>query len=328
MAFQVSPGVNTSEIDLTNVVVAAGTSMGGAVGRFNWGPIEWVTLITDEDNLKETFQKPDDSNYADWFTAANFLSYSGAMNVVRAANTTIGDASSPKNSAAITASSYSAVQITDADTYYNAYDDEYGGSTTYGGTAPLVAKWAGALGNSLKMSICPGDREASSGNITGTVAWTSGTGAIAGSGTSFLSELRPGDIITITSATGNFVVVSIADAGSATVRAKSHTADITSGKSVQRLKRSVYAQPAAECVGTVATTADSTTVTGTATYFTTQITAGDLITIGGETRRVASTPASATSLTTTEKWVGVNSGAFQRPFRYPAHECSYHPSAR
>ena len=51
MAFQVSPGVNTSEIDLTNVVVAAGTSTGGLVGRFRWGPIEEVTLVTDEDNL-------------------------------------------------------------------------------------------------------------------------------------------------------------------------------------------------------------------------------------------------------------------------------------
>ena len=170
MAFQVSPGVNTSEIDLTNVVVAAGTSMGGAVGRFNWGPIEWVTLITDEDNLKETFQKPDDNNYADWFTAANFLSYSGAMNVVRAANTTVGNAASPKNSAAITASTYSDVQITDSDAYYTNYDDEYGGSTTYGSTAPLIAKWAGVLGNSLKMSICPCDRPASVGNLGGTVA--------------------------------------------------------------------------------------------------------------------------------------------------------------
>jgi len=53
MAFQVSPGVNTSEIDLTNVVVAAGTSTGGFAGRFHWGPIEEVTLITDEDNLVE-----------------------------------------------------------------------------------------------------------------------------------------------------------------------------------------------------------------------------------------------------------------------------------
>jgi len=33
MAFQVSPGVNTSEIDLTNVVVGAGTSTGGGPNR-------------------------------------------------------------------------------------------------------------------------------------------------------------------------------------------------------------------------------------------------------------------------------------------------------
>jgi len=54
MAFQVSPGVNTSEIDLTNVVVAAGTSTGGFAGRFHWGPIEEVTLVTDEDQSGRT----------------------------------------------------------------------------------------------------------------------------------------------------------------------------------------------------------------------------------------------------------------------------------
>ena len=42
MAFLVSPGVNTSEIDLTNVVVTAATSTGGVAGRFRWGPIEEV----------------------------------------------------------------------------------------------------------------------------------------------------------------------------------------------------------------------------------------------------------------------------------------------
>ena len=63
MSFQVSPGVNTSEIDLTNAVVAAGTSTGGFAGRFRWGPIEEVTLITSEDNLVEQFQKPDDNNF-------------------------------------------------------------------------------------------------------------------------------------------------------------------------------------------------------------------------------------------------------------------------
>ena len=102
MAFQVSPGVNTSEIDLTNVVVSAGTSTGGFAGRFRWGPIEDIQLITDEDNLVDTFQKPDDNNFEDFFTAANFLSYTNALNVVRAANTTTVNAAAPKNAAANT----------------------------------------------------------------------------------------------------------------------------------------------------------------------------------------------------------------------------------
>ena len=244
MAFQVSPGVTTSEIDLTNVVVAAGTSTGGAVGRFRWGPIESVTLVTDEDNLVELFQKPNDDNFIDWFTASNFLGYSNACQVVRAANTTVGDASAPKNSAAITASTYGYIQITDSDAYYNNYDDEYGGSTTYGSTAPLIAKWAGVLGNSLKMSICPADRPAPAGNLSGTVAWNQTSGALSGSGTNFQGELLVGDLITITGATNEFVVISIASATGAVVRAKSHTAAINAVAAFQRSARSAYSQPA------------------------------------------------------------------------------------
>ena len=97
MAFQVSPGVNTSEIDLTNVVIAAGTSTGGFAGMFRWGPLEDVMLITDEDNLVEVFQKPDDNTFEHFFTAANFLQYTSALNIVRAANTTVGNAAAPKN---------------------------------------------------------------------------------------------------------------------------------------------------------------------------------------------------------------------------------------
>ena len=307
MAFQVSPGVNTSEIDLTNVVVAAGTSTGGAVGRFRWGPIEDVTLVTDEDNLVELFQKPNDDNFNDFFTAANFLSYSNACQVVRAANTTVGNAASPKNSAAITSGTYSAVQITDSDAYYNNYDDEYGGSSTYGGTAPAIAKWAGVLGNSLRMGICPADKPASTGNLTGTVSWNDGTGALTGSGTNFQGEMSVGDLITITDATGAFVVISIASATAAVIRAKSHSAAI-SGKAFARAKRSSFEQPAAHCIGTVATTADSKTVTGTTTYFDTQLVVGDLITIGGETRKVTAI-ASATSLTVKDNFIGANDAA-------------------
>ena len=153
MAFQVSPGVNTSEIDLTNVVVSAGTSTGGFAGRFRWGPIEEITLVTDEDNLVDTFQKPDDNNFEHFFTAANFLSYTNALNIVRAANTSVGEAGAPKNAAANTGT-YVNVQITTSESYYNGYDDEQGG-TAYSTAAngPFVSKWAGDLGNTFKMSF-------------------------------------------------------------------------------------------------------------------------------------------------------------------------------
>ena len=39
MGFQVSPGVMTQEIDLTNVVPASATSVGAVAGAFAKGPI-------------------------------------------------------------------------------------------------------------------------------------------------------------------------------------------------------------------------------------------------------------------------------------------------
>ena len=45
MAFQVSPGVAVKEIDLTNVVPAVSTSIGGIAGAFNWGHVEQITTV-------------------------------------------------------------------------------------------------------------------------------------------------------------------------------------------------------------------------------------------------------------------------------------------
>ena len=49
MAFQISPGVNTSEIDLTTVVPGVSSVDAGFSGAFRWGPINEVTLIDSED---------------------------------------------------------------------------------------------------------------------------------------------------------------------------------------------------------------------------------------------------------------------------------------
>jgi hypothetical protein len=83
MAFQVSPGVNISEIDASTSVPAVITNVGAVVGRFAKGPVSEVVEISSEEQLLNTFGSPNDTNYKSWYTAANFLSYSDSLKVVR-----------------------------------------------------------------------------------------------------------------------------------------------------------------------------------------------------------------------------------------------------
>ena len=48
MGFQLSPGVNVSEIDLTTVVPSVLTTSGAFAGYFRWGPIDKVVLVDSE----------------------------------------------------------------------------------------------------------------------------------------------------------------------------------------------------------------------------------------------------------------------------------------
>ena len=81
MAFQISPGVNTSEIDLTTVVPGVSSIDAGFAGAFRWGPINDITLIDSEDLLVQTFQKPDANTFASFFTAANILNYTNSLHL-------------------------------------------------------------------------------------------------------------------------------------------------------------------------------------------------------------------------------------------------------
>ena len=83
MAFQVSPGVNVTEKDLTNIVPAVSTSSGGIVLTAEKGPIDEITTISSEQELVEVFGKPNSSNFEEFFTAANFLGYGNNLKVVR-----------------------------------------------------------------------------------------------------------------------------------------------------------------------------------------------------------------------------------------------------
>ena len=148
MPFQVSPGVNVSEIDLTTIVPAVSTSIGVIAGRFNWGPVSKRVLVNNEEVLAANFGKPDNDTYEQWFTAANFLSYSNQLYVTRANNT------------ANNATSTSGVDayIPNEDVYEDLYETAGVTARTIGTdvatTTNWVAKYPGELGNSLKVAVC------------------------------------------------------------------------------------------------------------------------------------------------------------------------------
>ena len=48
MAFQLSPGVNVSEIDLTTIVPSVASSIGAHAGIFAWGPANEIVTIGSE----------------------------------------------------------------------------------------------------------------------------------------------------------------------------------------------------------------------------------------------------------------------------------------
>lgn len=115
MSFQVSPGVEVKEIDLTNVIPAVSTSIGGFAGYFKWGPVNQVTLLSSENELARQFGKPDISDHyaVPFLQAASFLQYGSALKVVRAESS---------DNAANAASSTTALtgQVIDFDVSYNS----------------------------------------------------------------------------------------------------------------------------------------------------------------------------------------------------------------
>ena len=120
MAFQLSPGVNVSEIDLTTVVPSVLTTAGAFAGTFQWGPANKIVLVDSEITLSKTFGKPNSASAISFFTAAGFLAYGNNLSIVRAVG------SSAKN-----ASGGTAVLVDNSDTFQYSYLNN-NNSNTYG----------------------------------------------------------------------------------------------------------------------------------------------------------------------------------------------------
>ena len=114
MPFQLSPGVQVVEKDFTSIVPAVATSTGAFAGAFQWGPVLDPVRITSENDLVARFGKPTDSNADSFFTAANFLSYTNNLLVVR------GDATNARNAVALTTGVVSGLNLTAAGSGYSS----------------------------------------------------------------------------------------------------------------------------------------------------------------------------------------------------------------
>ena len=149
MAFQVSPGVEVKEVDLTNVIPAVSTSIGAFAGHFSWGPVGEVKLVSSEKELINEYGAPVDTttggqydNYTSFLQAASFLKYSNTLRISRACASVAKNAGGSRYSSA-----------TDVITINNK--DAFEGLTmvSSGEAAVVYGRYPGKAGNSLKVQI-------------------------------------------------------------------------------------------------------------------------------------------------------------------------------
>jgi hypothetical protein len=155
MAFQISPGVNVSEVDLTTVVPSVLTTAGATAGSFNWGPVNKRIQVDSEITLAKVFGTPTTNAFATFFTASSFLAYGNNLQVVRTANNQVYNADSNTTTQNI--------QIANEDTFQATYLT----STNNNLYGSFVARYPGSLGNSLTISVVDNTSYSPTWNIGG-----------------------------------------------------------------------------------------------------------------------------------------------------------------
>jgi hypothetical protein len=86
MSFQLSPGENVTELDLTTIVPSVATTAGAFAAYTPWGPVQKIITVTDEISLVNNFapKGPDANSATGFLTATSFLAYGNNLQFVRA----------------------------------------------------------------------------------------------------------------------------------------------------------------------------------------------------------------------------------------------------
>ena len=195
MPFQLSPGVAVVEKDFTSIVPAVATSTGGFAGAFQWGPVLEPVTINSENVLVQRFGKPTDDNATSFFTAANFLSYSNNLLVVRA------DTANHRNAVATKSGTITGVTIAGTNTGY-----------TSTAAAPTITVGAPNQAGGVQAVLTA---VLSGGAITAVAVSAGGTGY---SGTPTVTITAPsggtGATFSVTTSSGVITAVTVVEGGS------------------------------------------------------------------------------------------------------------------
>ena len=254
-----SPGIQVREVDLTiGRVDATSGSIGAIVAPFTKGPVEEPQLIESEEDLLQTFGQPYsvDKHYEYWMVASSYLAYGGTMQVIRANDAGLKNATEDG----------SPELLIKSDTHYNqlGYDDN-----TITGTV-IAAKTPGSYANGIRVSIIDAKADQI---ITATGISTVGLGitqtaagrVVAGAaGTSVLDGYIKG-IVTGVNAT----------AGTAEVKVLSHVSTAGTVTNVNYQQNGVYCFKANESIqlstaGANVGTGGTTQITAQKDWFETQ----------------------------------------------------------
>ena len=148
MAFQLSPGVEIKEFDLTSVIPTIATTPAGYVGFFQWGPVDQRILIESEKELQSVFGKAHSSIdlATSWYIVSNFLSYGGSLITVRAVSTSDDNATDSSDT--------DGVLIKNRQDFESQFTSQNVSHSGY--TFKFAAKYPGELGNSLKVVVVDG----------------------------------------------------------------------------------------------------------------------------------------------------------------------------
>lgn len=137
-----SPAITVKEVDLTGVVPNVQSTTGAIVGDFRWGPVREAVAVDTETTLAAKFGTPTSTNAVDFLSASQFVRYSSSMYVVREIT-----------SAAKNATSSGTVTTVRNLTHFDEIKDTLGDDSGDTAVGLFVARYPGALGNSIRVRV-------------------------------------------------------------------------------------------------------------------------------------------------------------------------------